>query len=565
MTRKRPSHPGKQPLLSICVHGRDDDYMPDFKYRLWTTIEMHAGQLERLGRLEQVEIVVTDWGSAVPLSEQIVLGQQAQRIVRFIRVPPETVLETQNGVDYYHTSRAVNVGLRRARGKFTFLTNGDQFFSVYGLEQLLRLLDGETSHLLDISRRLLVVPRVQIPWQVVARMPTTQGWTEFIERGEYALDQDSSIYKHCFGVSAGFIMGSREFAALRGLDERHSGWGWNDIDLGLRASQTHGHTWLSIAGIFMFHMAHPPAGRRPSAVGKPNVAVYSSSPAVNGRDWGLGAIRLPECTALEAARKRGRPARQPVWDKERVFSFEGAVSSVERIDDASDLRRLAAEFRHRGRLVPQEDRPFFLLLHCISRKALPLSYLEFGFTDGYFASIVTRSAPGAAVCVAERLEGERSDNPLVTLLHLLEQSGFKGSFRYLNADVSNSPGRIAWMYGPKAAFELIVARALFLESLSDKSFSIVMSLLPRHGALVVRGDVNGSLRKRVEFLRAGAGASASFPSTVGTVRSSFRPPESRTPGGYAFAGPSGSTNTSSKALGTSWMAPKVLTVPRLQT
>ena len=50
-------------LLSMVVMGRNDDYMGNFKYRLSTCINYVARNLKKLGRLDHVELMVTDWNS----------------------------------------------------------------------------------------------------------------------------------------------------------------------------------------------------------------------------------------------------------------------------------------------------------------------------------------------------------------------------------------------------------------------------------------------------------------------------------------------------------------------
>ena len=56
------SQPGDQSkLLTVAVTGRNDDYMGNFKYRLTTCLNYLARNLRDLGRLDEVEVLVTDW------------------------------------------------------------------------------------------------------------------------------------------------------------------------------------------------------------------------------------------------------------------------------------------------------------------------------------------------------------------------------------------------------------------------------------------------------------------------------------------------------------------------
>lgn len=109
--------------------GRDDDYMLDFKFRLETTLNFYGRSIEALEKVEQAEVLVTDWGSSTPLSQSLSLTEAAKRITSFVYVPQEIILRTQDGKDFYHIARACNVGLRRARGRYLYLTNTDQIMS----------------------------------------------------------------------------------------------------------------------------------------------------------------------------------------------------------------------------------------------------------------------------------------------------------------------------------------------------------------------------------------------------------------------------------------------------
>ena len=100
-------------LLSIVITGRDDDYMPDFLYRITTTINFIARNLDRLGRLKDVEIVVADWGSGKPMSQTLNLSPQAVQICRFLYIPPKLINEIQNGKDDFHPAISVNAGIRK--------------------------------------------------------------------------------------------------------------------------------------------------------------------------------------------------------------------------------------------------------------------------------------------------------------------------------------------------------------------------------------------------------------------------------------------------------------------
>ena len=71
------------PVLSLVLCSRNDRYMGNSRWRLETALNYVAGRVEALGREQDVEVLVADWGSEVPLREVLVLGPTATRIVSF--------------------------------------------------------------------------------------------------------------------------------------------------------------------------------------------------------------------------------------------------------------------------------------------------------------------------------------------------------------------------------------------------------------------------------------------------------------------------------------------------
>jgi predicted benzoate:H+ symporter BenE len=77
------------PLLSLIIGARNDSYMGDLKWRLNTCLYYLADSLETIGRSNDVEVVVCDWGSPAALHGELDLSQAACSLTRFIVVAPE--------------------------------------------------------------------------------------------------------------------------------------------------------------------------------------------------------------------------------------------------------------------------------------------------------------------------------------------------------------------------------------------------------------------------------------------------------------------------------------------
>ena len=51
------------PLLSVVIVGRNDDYMDGYHYCIKTVLDLLARNLGKLSRIPQVEVVFVDWNS----------------------------------------------------------------------------------------------------------------------------------------------------------------------------------------------------------------------------------------------------------------------------------------------------------------------------------------------------------------------------------------------------------------------------------------------------------------------------------------------------------------------
>src|SRR5262245_26804950 len=103
--------------LSLILCSRNDNYMGDSRWRLETTLNYVADQVKALGRTKDVEVLVVDWGSAIPLRDVLRLTPEATGIVSFIWIPPEIARPLQKDSPFPEVL-ALNAAARRAKGTF---------------------------------------------------------------------------------------------------------------------------------------------------------------------------------------------------------------------------------------------------------------------------------------------------------------------------------------------------------------------------------------------------------------------------------------------------------------
>jgi hypothetical protein len=136
----------KGPVLSLILCSRNDEYMGNSRWRLETTLNYVADQVEALGRTKDVEVLVADWGSDIPLRDVLRLTPAAAGIVSFMLIPPEIARALQKDSPFPEVL-ALNAAARRARGAYIGRIDQDTLVGRRFLEAFFDLYDGERKEL----------------------------------------------------------------------------------------------------------------------------------------------------------------------------------------------------------------------------------------------------------------------------------------------------------------------------------------------------------------------------------------------------------------------------------
>ncbi len=130
-----------KPYVSFVTWARNDGYTKDYLQRVTRATTFLANQLERAH--VRAEIVITEWnppsGSAL-LSEALKVPSHLDHVSIRSFVVDQKFHTGFAGSDErpLHNSEAINVGLRRARGRFLTPKASDTFFSPQAIERLAR-------------------------------------------------------------------------------------------------------------------------------------------------------------------------------------------------------------------------------------------------------------------------------------------------------------------------------------------------------------------------------------------------------------------------------------------
>lgn len=128
------SDPAK--LLSVLVQGRNDSYMGNFKWRLAQVLNRHAENIKLLGLEQEVEILVADWGSEIPLLEVLDLTDSARELTRFLLIPPPIATRFDRDAGYSNV-HPINSVARRAQGKYVMFSDSDVYIPLASMAQLM--------------------------------------------------------------------------------------------------------------------------------------------------------------------------------------------------------------------------------------------------------------------------------------------------------------------------------------------------------------------------------------------------------------------------------------------
>lgn len=476
-------------LLSLLLTGRDDDYMLDFKYRITTTINYIARNLHRLGRLDDVEILVTDWGSRVPMAQTLLLSPEAGEICRFLYIPPAVVRIAQNGEETFHTSLATNAGVRRGRGEYLMIFGADTLIPEHALESILALLGGRAPAGVVVDRTYFLLSRYHVPWQFIQRQPTLNEWDRYLvlHAGEYGREKSA-----VFGISSGtgaLMMHHSLWHELRGLDERLGRHGIIDVDLGLRVTQRYPWIELSCIGVSLFHMDD----RGTIAQSNRNTPIYNSKIQVNDENWGLGSynlkIQLAEhiggslepADSLESSQKSG--FRDVVfWEQSR----QEVLAQMTGDEVREDVRRIAEIAGKSGWTRDSQEIDSLFFLSWFGRYHYPRIYLEFGISQGYAAAVVAAACPGVEIYGIDRWEGVMYRGaPIAIAGRLLREClAHTGYVRFINGDVSTAVQRLQDSFVGPIFFDLVLVRGDLLSADAVKQVKDLLPCLSSGGGLV---------------------------------------------------------------------------------
>lgn len=465
-------------LLSMVVTGRNDDYMGNFKYRLTSCLNMLGKNVARLGAQDQVEAVVTDWGSDVPLSQVLRLTPEAAAITRFLYVPQPLTRQARPNGDFFPAC-AVNTGIRRARGTWRMIFDADSLIPLSSLGALLELLRGEGRLPFDRERSFFFFPRCHVPWEIVQRFPNQEGWERYLFHAASALPKDPTL-SGAGGSGAGQMAHRRLWEESTGYDESLEGGGWVDCEFALRLTERYPWVDVSFLGITFFHMEHWSRNRRGLWLNSTvNRHAQAAEFGPNGERWGLGDVDLEE-QRLALVETDAAPPELPWPDLGAVTA--GLTSRPVR-------KHVAAWAQH-----PVRDRAEWEALCALSwyaQERFPRVFLEYGFHESCAAAVVAAACPGVELYLLDAWPPP--DRPTDYELLRLKEVGYRGYTRVVGGDPATAWTRLRASSVWRLGLDLVRVKFEMLGGEAESTLLDLIDHLEPGGMLVLTSSSTSGL------------------------------------------------------------------------
>ena len=293
----------RKPRLSLIACSRNDQYMGNSLWRLQTALDDVAQSVHAVGREGDLEILVTDWGSKIPLHTVLQLSPAAARLISFIIVPPALAQEIQ-GDSPFSEVVALNGAARRANGQCVGRIDQDTLVGTRFLRTFLELYEGKQQLDVPLESALMLSNRHQIPFRFASRCPSFWEADRFIRWfGRFLGREMYHLPPRLFlRIIVGIWLVHRDvWYECAGYDERMKCYYWMETDMILRLMQRE-HTVVDLGKLVdydLYHLEHytPRIDWPEDASRKANPAIDLNNPPEdlefhpNSEDW--GGIQYP--------------------------------------------------------------------------------------------------------------------------------------------------------------------------------------------------------------------------------------------------------------------------------
>lgn len=293
----------QKPRLSLIVCSRNDQWQGNSLWRLQTTLNYAALQAAKLDQLDDVEIIVADWGSTESLSEAVRLTADAARIVRYLNVPPKLAREKQKDSAFAEVI-ALNAAARRSRGDYIGRIDQDTLVGRRFFEWFFSVIEISGAPV-PIDTTVMIANRRRIPYAFAVRCLPLAVVEKYVGLFNRLLPRmrppPVKRYWECYiGI---LLLHRKLWEVARGYDESFIYYGHMETDFFLRLQKWFAGMDLgALVGCDFYHLDHIRtwsvwAVFHETVARSLNPARTLADPppefCPNGKDWGLANDNIP--------------------------------------------------------------------------------------------------------------------------------------------------------------------------------------------------------------------------------------------------------------------------------
>jgi hypothetical protein len=271
--------------------------MGNSRWRLETSINLALLNAKEANFLEKLEIIVSDWGSKVPLSEVLSLVPEAEGRVRFIHIPQKLAQKKQKDSKFPEVI-ALNAAARRATGAYIGRIDNDTIVGKEFYTKFENCIDNKQKLWFEPEDVFMFVERRSIPYRISHNSFPLLYIENYLKRfGERLKIESAREWGLPFWWSpVGIMIFHRKiWNNSGGYDEKLIYWGWMEGDLALRlAKQHHLIDFKDLVGNHLYHLEHYSNlidykdRNGPATPRKKNSPIFDNlNYSVNDENWGL--------------------------------------------------------------------------------------------------------------------------------------------------------------------------------------------------------------------------------------------------------------------------------------
>ncbi|HOJ37570.1 MAG TPA: glycosyltransferase [Ignavibacteriales bacterium] len=320
--------------LSIILQGRNDNYCGNFIERLQLSINQHIRNIVKSNTLNKVEIIVSDWGSEIPLSTKLEIDPNYSDLVRFI-FTPLSICKKYEKDSPYSMPHAVNVAIRRAKSEYIFFTDSDGFLPFETFQFILSLIDNNYNKILFCERR--DIPKLVYENKTVEEIEKVISLYNF--QMSPLFNEDNITFR---GTAIGYFGKKEIFFELRGFDENMIYWGYFDLDFFKRVKSYFNFDILSNYNKKMYHLEHFSnlSARIENNSRKFNSPVEPNCITRNNEYWGLANEIIYESKVI----KKGVPPKELITPYKEFYESLSLYNNNEDDRVINILRKLVIDY-----------------------------------------------------------------------------------------------------------------------------------------------------------------------------------------------------------------------------